>query len=214
MSFSSNTKKLNLFLIDNGFVLYPECSGKYKSWVKELDDEHLVYMYIYCMEHKEGSQICYLIISLPMADDDAWMVNPLAFGMQISKDWNMDKHFFDKCINRLSNLIPSTNHLKDALVNEINSISYLATDSSDASNLGNRQLMNLKAFKKLKEHQDFNELSLKSKDFWINNKQIFSLDTDLTRYCYQTYGDEITMKYIDDYAWELSVMLATYSIFR
>ncbi len=46
MSFNNNVKNLNLFLIDNGFKLYPECSGKYKSWVKELDDEHLVYMYI------------------------------------------------------------------------------------------------------------------------------------------------------------------------
>ncbi len=46
MSFNNNVKNLNLFLIDNGFKLYPECSGKYKSWFKELDDEHLVYMYI------------------------------------------------------------------------------------------------------------------------------------------------------------------------
>ena len=61
MSFNNNVKNLNLFLIDNGFKLYPECSGKYKSWVKELDDEHLVYMYIYCIEHKEGSQTCYLL---------------------------------------------------------------------------------------------------------------------------------------------------------
>lgn len=214
MSFNNNVKKLNLFLIDNGFKLYPECSGKYKSWVKELDDEHLVYMYIYCMEHKEGSQACYLIISLPRVDDDAWMVNPLAFGVQISKSWNVDKDFFNKCINRLNNIILPATQLKNAVINEINLMSCLATDSSDASNLGSRQLINLKAFKKLKEHRDFAELSSKSKDFWINKKQIFSLDVDLAKYCYQPYGDEITMKYIDDYAWELSVMLATYSIFK
>lgn len=94
MSFKNNVKNLNSFLSDYGFKLYPECSGKYKSWVKELDDEHLVYMYIYCMEHKEGFQACYLIISLPRIDDDAWMVNPLAIGIQISKDWDADKDFF------------------------------------------------------------------------------------------------------------------------
>ena len=44
MSFKNNVKNLNSFLSDYGFKLYPECSGKYKSWVKELDDEHLVYI--------------------------------------------------------------------------------------------------------------------------------------------------------------------------
>ena len=214
MSFKNNVKNLNSFLSDNGFKLYPECSGKYKSWVKELDDEHLVYMYIYCMEHKEGFQACYLIISLPRIDDDAWMVNPLAIGIQISKDWDADKDFFDKCINRLDNIMLPATHLKDAVINEIKSMSCISTDSSDSNNLGIRQIINLKAFKKLKENKDFSELSAKSKDLWINKKEILSLDMDLAKSCYQPYGDEITMEYIDDYFWELSVILATYSVFR
>ena len=214
MSFKNNVKNLNSFLSDYGFKLYPECSGKYKSWVKELDDEHLVYMYIYCMEHKEGFQACYLIISLPRIDDDAWMVNPLAIGIQISKDWDADKDFFDKCINRLDNIMLPATHLKDAVMNVIKSMSCISTDSSDSNYLGIRQIINLKAFKKLKENKDFSELSAKSKDLWINKKEILSLDMDLAKSCYQPYGDEITMEYIDDYSWELSVILATYSVFR
>ena len=93
-------------------------------------------------------------------------------------------------------------------------MSCISTDSSDSNNLGIRQIINLKAFKKLKENKDFSELSAKSKDLWINKKEILSLDMDLAKSCYQPYGDEITMEYIDDYSWELSVILATYSVFR
>jgi len=214
MSFNNNVKNLNLFLIDNGFKLYPECSGKYKSWVKELDDEHLVYMYIYCIEHKEGSQTCYLIISLPRVDDDAWVVSPLAFGVQISKSWDGDKDFFNKCINRIDNIMSPAAYLKDAIINEINSMSCISTDSSDSNFLGIRQLTNLKAFKKLKEHKDFSELSAKSKDLWVNGKEILRLDVNLVKSCFEPYSDEIIMEYIDDYSWELSVILATYSVFK
>lgn len=142
------------------------------------------------------------------------MVSPLAFGVQISKSWDGDKDFFNKCINRLDNIMSPAAYLKDAIINEINSMSCISTDSSDSNFLGIRQLTNLKAFKKLKEHKDFSELSAKSKDLWVNGKEILRLDVNLVKSCYEPYSDEIIMEYIDDCSWELSVILATYSVFK
>ena len=93
-------------------------------------------------------------------------------------------------------------------------MSCISTDSSDSNSLGIRQLTNLKAFKKLKENKDFSELSAKSKDLWVNGKEILRLDVNLVKSCYEPCSDEIIMEYIDDYSWELSVILATYSVFK
>ena len=32
--------------------------GKYRSWVKELDSENLVYLYVYIKQHRQAAKAC------------------------------------------------------------------------------------------------------------------------------------------------------------
>lgn len=192
--------------------------GKYRSWVKELDSENLVYLYVYINQHRQGSQSGHLIVSPPRDNDDLWERDPLAVGIPLAEKWQDENGsfngYFDDYINRLTNLLPSVVCLKDAVLREMQNPSNIATDNTQARELGLRQLANLKAFHLLKQEANFAELCQISKEAWFKQKDIYYLDVELGKKCLTPYGDEITFKYIDDYTWDLSKILATYSAFR
>ncbi|GIJ94019.1 hypothetical protein CAPN001_13500 [Capnocytophaga stomatis] len=213
MSFTTEIKNLIQFVKEENFIALTDNDKSYCSWVKPLDNERSVYLYIYAYQKKD-MQRCYLIVSPPRFNDDSWVGNPLAFGICVGVNWEARTGFFDKCINRLRNLLPNVNDLKNAVIAEISSSSEIATDSGNASELAKREKINLQAFNKLKEQPDFENLCKQSKEAWIKKKIILTIETELTKKCYEPYGDAITMKYIDDYAHQLGLMLATYSIFK
>ena len=72
MTFAQDIKQLGKFLKEQGFITVPLNHGKYRSWVKELDSENLVYLYVYINQHRQGSQIGHLIVSPPRGHDDLW----------------------------------------------------------------------------------------------------------------------------------------------
>ena len=103
ISFSNEIKNLDKFLIEQRFLAVPMNLRGLRSWVKELDSENLVYMYVYISQHKEESQNGHLIISPPRYNDDGWTGNPLAVGIPLAKNWELGTGFFDDYINRLTN---------------------------------------------------------------------------------------------------------------
>lgn len=214
MSFTKEIKKLSKFLKEQGFLAVPMEIRNMTSWVKELDSENLVYMYVYVSQHSQESQRGHLIISPPRYNDDSWIGNPLAIGIPLAENWELGAGFFDDYINRLTNLLPSVVYLKDAVIREMYSISNISTQVSEAKALGERELIDLKAFHKLKKEPNFTELCQISKEIWFTKKDIYLLDTELGKKCFEPYGDDITMKYIEDYTSKLSTILATYSAFR
>ena len=213
-SFSNEIKNLEKFLIEQEFLAVPMNLRGMRSWVKELDNENLVYMYVYISQHKEESQSGHLIISPPRYNDDGWTGNPLAVGIPLAKNWELGTGFFDDYINRLTNLLPSAGYLKDAVIREMNNLSDISTEAPKAKYLGMRELTNLKAFRKLQEEPNFMELCSISKETWLKKKDIYLLDVELGKKCFEQYGDDITMEYIEDYTSQLSMILATYSAFR
>ncbi|GIJ96739.1 hypothetical protein CAPN001_13080 [Capnocytophaga stomatis] len=214
MSFAEEIKKLKQFLKEQGFFAVPMEIRNMRSWVKELDSENLVYMYVYISQHSQKSQRGHLIISPPRYNDDSWIGNPLAIGIPLAENWELGTGFFDDYINRLTNLLPSAAYLKDAVIKELYSVSNISTQTSGAKTLGERELIELKAFRKLQEEANFTELCQISKEIWFKKKDIYLLDIELGKKCFEPYGDDITMKYIEDYTSKLSTILATYSAFR
>lgn len=214
MSFASEIKNLSSFLKEQDFLAVPQNVRGLRSWVKELDSENLIYMYVYINHHREGSQSGHLIVSPPRYNDDGWERNPLAFSIPLGKSWEQGTGFFDDYIPRLTNLIPAAKYLKDAVVNEMLNPSNIATEAANAKRLGLRELINIQAFRTLQQTEDFAELCLLSKKSWFQKKEIYYLDTKLGKKCFAPYGDEVTIKYIDSYTGELSMILATYSAFR
>ncbi|ATA68427.1 hypothetical protein [Capnocytophaga cynodegmi] len=214
MSFTKEIKKLSKFLKEQGFLAVPMEIRNMTSWVKELDSENLVYMYVYVSQHSQESQRGHLIISPPRYNDDSWIGNPLAIGIPLAENWELGAGFFDDYINRLTNLLPSVVYLKDAVIREMHNISNISTQASEAKALGERELIDLKAFHKLKKEPNFTKLCQISKEIWFTKKDIYLLDTELGKKCFEPYGDDITMKYIEDYTSKLSTILATYSAFR
>ena len=212
MSFATEIKALAHFAKQKNFVALTDNDNSHRSWVRPLDDEHLVYLYIYAYQKKD-MQACYLIVCPPRFNDDSWVANPLAFGICVGVNWEIGTEFFDKCLNRLANLLPNVNGLKNAVIAKMSSHSEIATDSADASNLAQREIIDLQAFYQLKQQPDFKNLCIQSKEAWIKHKTIIDIESELEKKCYEPYGDVITMQYIDDYAHKLGLILATYAIF-
>ncbi len=92
--------------------------------------------------------------------------------------------------------------------------SNISTSDSQVRELGLRQLIRINAFCLLQQESGFAELCRASKEAWFKQKDIYRLDTALGKKCFAPYGNEITFKYIEDYTWDLSKILATYSAFR
>ena len=65
ISFSSEIKNLEKFLIEQGFLAVPMDFRGMRSWMKELDSENLIYMYVYISQQKEESKIGHLINTPP-----------------------------------------------------------------------------------------------------------------------------------------------------
>ncbi len=182
-TFAQDIKQLSQFLKQQGFLAVPLNHGKYRSWVKELDSENLVYLYVYIKQHRQGSQSGHLIVSPPRDNDDLWERDPLAIGIPLAEKWQDENGsfngYFDDYINRLNNLLPSAVYLKDAVIREMQSPSNIATDNTQAREPGMRQLANLKAFHLLKQEANFAELCQISKEAWFKQKDIYYLDVEL-----------------------------------
>lgn len=182
-TFAQDIKQLGQFLKQQGFLAVPLNHGKYRSWVKELDSENLVYLYVYIKQHRQGSQSGHLIVSPPRDNDDLWERDPLAIGIPLAEKWQDENGsfngYFDDYINRLNNLLPSAVYLKDAVIREMQSPSNIATDNTQAREPGMRQLANLKAFHLLKQEANFAELCQISKEAWFKQKDIYYLDVEL-----------------------------------
>ena len=74
-----------------------------------------------------SSQSGHLIVSPPRNNDDGRERTALAFGIPLDENWDLETGFFDKYINRLTNLLQSTACLKDAVINEMRNPSEIAT---------------------------------------------------------------------------------------
>ena len=128
MSFATEIKKLSAFLNEQGFLTVPQNVVRgMRSWVKELDGENLVYLYICVKQHDGSSQSGHLIVSPPRNNDDGWERTALAFGIPLDENWDLETGFFDKYINRINNLLPSAACLKDAVINEMRNPGEIAT---------------------------------------------------------------------------------------
>lgn len=218
MTFAQDIKQLGKFLKEQGFITVPLNHGKYRSWVKELDSENLVYLYVYINQHRQGNQIGHLIVSPPRGNDDLWERDPLAVGIALAEEWQDENGsfngYFDDYIHRLNNLLPSTVGLKDAVIREMQNPSNISTSDSQVRELGLRQLIRINAFRLLQQESGFAELCQASKEAWFKQKNIYRLDTALGEKCFAPYSNEITFRYIEDCTWDLSKTLATYSAFR
>lgn len=174
-TFAQDIKQLGQFLKQQGFLAVPLNHGKYRSWVKELDSENLVYLYVYINQHRQGSQSGHLIVSPPRDNDDLWERDPLAIGIPLAEKWQDENGsfngYFDDYINRLNNLLPSAVYLKDAVIREMQSPSNIATDNTQAREPGLRQLANLKAFHLLKQEANFAELCQNQQRSMVQTKR-------------------------------------------
>ena len=140
MTFAQDIKQLGKFLKEQGFITVPLNHGKYRSWVKELDSENLVYLYVYINQHRQGSQIGHLIVSPPRGNDDLWERDPLAVGIALAEEWQDENGsfngYFDDYIHRLNNLLPSTVGLKDAVIREMQTPAIFPRQIRKSANLG------------------------------------------------------------------------------
>ena len=87
----------------------------------------MVYLYVCVKHHGGGRQNDHLIVSPPRNNDDGRERTALAFGIPLDENWDLETGFFDKYINRLTNLLPSAACLKDAVINEMRNPSEIAT---------------------------------------------------------------------------------------
>ena len=88
MSFATEFKKLSAFLKEQGFLTVPQNIRGMRSWVKKLDGENLVYLYICVKQHGGGSQSGHLIVSPPRNNDDGRERTALAFGIPLDENWD------------------------------------------------------------------------------------------------------------------------------
>ena len=111
MSFATEIKKLTIRILKRTRLLTVlQNIRSIRSWVKEPDSENLVYLYV-CVKHHGGGR----------------ERTALAFGIPPDENWDLETGFFDKYINRPTNLPPSTACLKDAVINEMRNPSEIAT---------------------------------------------------------------------------------------
>ena len=94
-----------------------------------------------------SSQSGHLFVSPPRNNNDGWERTALAFGIPLDENWDLETGFFDKYINRLTNLLPSAACLKDAVINEMRNPSKIATAGiNTARELALREMRVLQAF--------------------------------------------------------------------
>jgi len=162
-----------------------------------------------------SSQSGHLIVAPPRNNDDSRERTALAFGIPLDENWDLETGFFDKYINRLTNLLPSAACLKDAVINEMRNPSEIATAGiNTAREPALREIRVLEAFHQLRQSEDFSELCRISQNAWFQQKEIYNLDAESAEKYLKPYADEIIMEYIDSYTSGLSMFLATYSAFR
>lgn len=172
-------------------------------------------LYVCVKQHDGGSQSGHLIVSPPRNNDDGWERTALAFGIPLDENWDLETGFFDKYINRLTNRLPSTACLKDAVINEMRNPSEIATAGiNTAREPALREMRVLQAFYQLRQSEDFSELCRISQNAWFKQKEIYNLDAESAEKYLRPYADEIIMEYIDSHTSGLSMVLATYSAFR
>ena len=144
-----------------------------RSWVKELDGENLVYLYICVKQHDGSSQSGHLlIVSPPRNNDDGWERTALAFGIPLDENWDLETGFFDKYINRLTNLLPSAACLKDAVINEMRNPGEIATAGiNTAREPALREMRVLQAFHQLRQSEGFPNCAESAKTPGLNKKR-------------------------------------------
>ena len=127
----------------------------------------------------------------------------------------METGFFNKYINRLTNLLLSTACLKDAVINEMRNPGKIATAGINTAREPDlREMRVLQAFHQLRQSEGFSELCRIDQNAWFKQKEIYNLDAESAEKYLRPYVDEIIMEYIDSHTSSLSMILATYSAFR
>lgn len=175
----------------------------------------MVYLYVCVKHHGGGRQNDHLIVSPPRNNDDGRERTALAFGIPPDENWDLETGFFDKYINRPTNLPPSTACLKDAVINEMRNPSEIATAGiNTAREPALREIRVFEAFHQLRQSEDFSELCRISQNARFKQKEIYNLDAESAEKYLKPDADEIIMEYIDSYTSGLSMVLATYSAFR
>lgn len=59
MSFATEIKALAHFAKQKNFVALTDNDNSHRSWVRPLDDEHLVYLYIYAYQKKGYASVLF-----------------------------------------------------------------------------------------------------------------------------------------------------------
>ena len=132
-----------------------------------------------------SSQSGHLIVSPPRNNNDGRERTALAFGIPLDENWDLETGFFDKYINRLTNLLPSAACLKDAVINEMRNPSEIATAGiNTAREPALREMRVLQAFHQLRQSEDFSELCRISQNAWFKQKEIYNLWKDRAYTCY------------------------------
>ncbi len=80
--------------------------------------------------------------------------------------------------------------------------------------LATRYMRVVQAFRDLQKAPNFAELCQISKETWLKKKKIYWLEEDLGKKYLDPYADDIIKQYPDTYTERLSIILATYSVFR
>ncbi len=214
MSFATETKQLRTSLKEQGFLQHTWSTTKRQLWLKPLDLETLVFVYVSFYEHRQGGNFCYLIASPPKLNGDDWQSNPLAYGIQIGEGYDQTDHFYDRCISRLENLLPSFSHLKEVVIAEMQHPSRITIAGIYPEEVAQKSIAMLSAFRLLQQEPDFAELCVRSKEVWRKEKKIYWIEDTLAQKCIAPYADEVMLTHIEDYTYTLSNILATYSVFK
>lgn len=80
--------------------------------------------------------------------------------------------------------------------------------------LATRYMRVVQGFRDLQKASNFAELCQISKETWLKKKKIYWLEEDLGKKYLDPYADDIIKQYPDTYTAKLSIILATYSVFR
>ena len=80
--------------------------------------------------------------------------------------------------------------------------------------LATRYMRVVQAFRDLQKAPNFTELCQISKEMWLKKKKIYWLEEDLGKKYLDPYADDIIKQYPDTDTERLSIILATYSVFR
>ena len=96
----------------------------------------------------------------------------LSFWYSLDENFELGSGFYDKYINRLTNLLPSAVCLKEAVINEMYNPSEIATKGiNTAKILATRYMRVVQGFRDLQKAPNFTELCQISKETWLKKEE-------------------------------------------